>query len=157
MGRRGSILLWSGIFTIGTAIQTGTETSIVQITIGRFIAGLGVGALSGTLVVGLISCILLNIPRSYRAVIHWGNSTEGTSWDAARSLSAANHLRVSRFNLDHYGRKVLLFVPRIFLSYIIDLGTHTIEGSASWRIPVGLPMLWGLILLSGIFFLPDSP
>jgi SP family sugar:H+ symporter-like MFS transporter len=45
----------------------------------------------------------------------------------------------------------------IFLSYIIDLGTHTLNGSASWRIPVGLQMLWGLILLSGIFFLPESP
>lgn len=45
----------------------------------------------------------------------------------------------------------------IFISYIIDLGTHTINGSASWRIPVGLQMLWGLILLSGIFFLPESP
>lgn len=45
----------------------------------------------------------------------------------------------------------------IFLSYIIDLGTHTINGPASWRIPVGLQMLWGFILLSGIFFLPESP
>jgi MFS transporter, SP family, sugar:H+ symporter len=47
MGRRGSILIWSAIFTVGTAIQTGTSTSLAQITIGRFIAGLGVGALSG--------------------------------------------------------------------------------------------------------------
>ncbi len=46
-GRRGSILIWSAIFTIGTAIQTGTAYSVAQITLGRFIAGLGVGALSG--------------------------------------------------------------------------------------------------------------
>jgi len=45
----------------------------------------------------------------------------------------------------------------IFLSYIIDLGTHAIPSSASWRIPVGLQMLWGLILISGMFFLPESP
>ena len=45
----------------------------------------------------------------------------------------------------------------IFLSYIIDMGTHAIPGPASWRIPVGLQMLWGAILLSGIFFLPESP
>ncbi|KAG5219699.1 substrate transporter [Salix suchowensis] len=45
-GRRGSILIWSAIFTVGVAIQTGTEFSVVQITIGRFIAGLGVGAMS---------------------------------------------------------------------------------------------------------------
>ncbi len=48
-GRRGSILIWSAIFTVGTAIQTATIRSITQITIGRFIAGLGVGALSGRL------------------------------------------------------------------------------------------------------------
>lgn len=46
-GRRGSILIWAAIFTIGVAIQTGTTFSVPQITIGRFIAGLGVGALSG--------------------------------------------------------------------------------------------------------------
>ena len=45
----------------------------------------------------------------------------------------------------------------IFLSYIIDLGTHFIDGPASWRIPVGLQLAWGAILLSGIFFLPESP
>ena len=43
------------------------------------------------------------------------------------------------------------------LSYVIDLATHAIPSSASWRIPVGLQMLWGLIILSGIFFLPESP
>jgi MFS transporter, SP family, sugar:H+ symporter len=68
LGRRGSILFWAAIFTIGTAIQTATERSVAQITIGqyfinkmialfwpvlsrnfvtgRFIAGLGVGAMS---------------------------------------------------------------------------------------------------------------
>ena len=44
----------------------------------------------------------------------------------------------------------------IFISYVIDLGTHTINGPASWRIPVGLQIAWGFILLSGIFFLPES-
>ncbi|KAF4623455.1 hypothetical protein D9613_002266 [Agrocybe pediades] len=94
-GRRGSILIWSAIFTVGVAVQTGTEFSIVQITVGRFIAGLGVGALSA-------------------------------------------------------------IVP-IFISYILDLATHNVPNSASWRVPVGLQLLWGLILLSGIFFLPESP
>ncbi|KAL0570652.1 hypothetical protein V5O48_011300 [Marasmius crinis-equi] len=94
-GRRGSIFIWSVIFTIGTAIQTGTVNSLAQITIGRFIAGLGVGALSA-------------------------------------------------------------IVP-IFVSYIIDLGTHNVQSSSSWRVPVGLQMAWGLILCSGVLFLPESP
>lgn len=45
----------------------------------------------------------------------------------------------------------------IFVSYILDLATHAVPNSASWRVPVGLQLLWGLILLSGIFFLPESP
>lgn len=45
----------------------------------------------------------------------------------------------------------------VFISYVIDLGTHSIDGPASWRIPVGLQIAWGFILLSGIFFLPESP
>lgn len=45
-GRRGAIFFWSVIFTIGCVIQTASSYSIVQFIIGRFIAGLGVGALS---------------------------------------------------------------------------------------------------------------
>ncbi len=55
------------------------------------------------------------------------------------------------------GYESLSSIRRVFLSYIIDLATHSIKNSASWRIPVGLQLLWGLILLSGIFFLPESP
>lgn len=39
-------MIWSAIFTVGVAIQTATVTSVPQISIGRFIAGLGVGAMS---------------------------------------------------------------------------------------------------------------
>ncbi|GJF00199.1 MFS sugar transporter [Phanerochaete sordida] len=120
-GRRGSILLWSAIFTVGTAIQTGTTTSIAQITVGRFIAGLGVGALSA--IVPLYTGE--TAPKKLRGML-----------------------------LVLYQLQIII---GIFVSYMIDLGSHHIDGSASWRIPVGLQMLWGLILLSGIFFLPESP
>lgn len=36
-GRKGSILIWSIIFTIGVAVQTGTVRSVPQITIGYYI------------------------------------------------------------------------------------------------------------------------
>ncbi|TRM61582.1 general substrate transporter [Schizophyllum amplum] len=120
-GRKHSILIWSTIFTIGTAIQTGTSTSIAQISAGRFIAGLGVGAMSA--IVPLYNGE--TAPKAMRGVL-----------------------------LVMYQLQVIM---GIFISYIIDLGTHAIPNSASWRIPVGLQMLWGLILISGMFFLPESP
>ncbi|TFK86335.1 general substrate transporter [Polyporus arcularius HHB13444] len=120
-GRRGSILIWSAIFTVGTAIQTGTVRSIVQITIGRFIAGLGVGALS--------------------AIVPLYNGE--TAPKAMRGMLLVLYQ--------------LQIIVGIFLSYMIEIGTHHLDGSASWRIPVGLQLLWGFILLSGIFFLPESP
>ncbi|PAV20481.1 general substrate transporter [Pyrrhoderma noxium] len=120
-GRRGSILIWSAVFTVGTAVQTGTTFSLAQITIGRFIAGLGVGALS--------------------AIVPLYNGE-----------TAPKKIRGAMLVLYQ-----LQIIFGIFISYIIDLGTHSIDNSASWRIPVGLQMLWGLFLLSGIFFLPESP
>ncbi|THU85105.1 sugar transporter [Dendrothele bispora CBS 962.96] len=120
-GRKGTILIWAAIFTVGTAIQTGTDTSLAQITIGRFIAGLGVGAMS--------------------AIVPLYNGE-----------TAPKALRGTLLVLYQ-----LQIIFGIFISYIIELGTHTISNSASWRLPVGLQMLWGLILLSGLFFLPESP
>ncbi|KAA1478057.1 general substrate transporter [Dentipellis sp. KUC8613] len=120
-GRRGSIFIWSTIFTVGVIIQTATLTSIAQISVGRFIAGLGVGALS--------------------AIVPLYNGE--TSPKAIRGMILVMYQ--------------LQIIMGIFISYIIDLGTHTIKNSASWKIPVGLQMLWGLILMSGILFLPESP
>ncbi|KAJ7053899.1 general substrate transporter [Mycena amicta] len=120
-GRRGSILIWSGIFTIGVAIQTGTARSIAQLTIGRFIAGLGVGALSA--IVPLYNGE--TSPKAYRGTF-----------------------------LVLYQLQIII---GLFLSYVLDLATHSVSNSASWRVPVGLQLVWGLALLSGIFFLPESP
>ncbi|WVO25076.1 uncharacterized protein IAS62_006461 [Cryptococcus decagattii] len=45
LGRRGSIIFWSTIFSTGITIQV-ASFDLAQITVGRFITGLGVGALS---------------------------------------------------------------------------------------------------------------
>ncbi|KAF4618504.1 hypothetical protein D9613_009787 [Agrocybe pediades] len=115
-GRRGSILIWSAIFTIGVAIQTGTEFSVVQLTIGRFVAGLGVGALSG--IVPLYNAE--TAPKALRGTL-----------------------------LVLYQLQII--IGQVFSAYM------PVPNSVSWRVPVGLQLLWGLILLSGIFFLPESP
>ncbi|GAA6007266.1 hypothetical protein JCM10207_001564 [Rhodosporidiobolus poonsookiae] len=47
IGRKWSIVLWAAIFIVGSVIQTASEYSIWQLCVGRLVAGLGVGALSG--------------------------------------------------------------------------------------------------------------
>jgi MFS transporter, SP family, sugar:H+ symporter len=105
-------------------LERGKKNTTFELTFhpkGRFIAGLGVGAMS--------------------AIVPLYNGE--TAPKAIRG-----------FLLVMYQMQIIV---GIFLSYILDLGMHVVHGSASWRVPVGLQMLWGLILLSGIFFLPESP
>ncbi|GAA5860108.1 hypothetical protein JCM8547_009180 [Rhodosporidiobolus lusitaniae] len=45
----------------------------------------------------------------------------------------------------------------IVLSYLVSLGSSNLSSSASWRIPVGLQIPFGLALCIGIFFIPESP
>jgi len=51
----------------------------------------------------------------------------------------------------------VLIVSGLFVSYCIDLGTSNLTSSGSWRLPVGIQMLWGVILLSSVAVLPESP
>lgn len=45
----------------------------------------------------------------------------------------------------------------IFLAYCINLGTNTMDGTAQWRITLGLTFLFALILGGGMAFFPESP
>lgn len=45
----------------------------------------------------------------------------------------------------------------IFLSYCINLGTETLQGTAQWRITLGLTFLFALVLGGGMSFFPESP
>jgi MFS family permease len=45
----------------------------------------------------------------------------------------------------------------IFLAYLINLGTHHMEGTGQWRITLGLTFLFALVLGGGMIFFPESP
>lgn len=45
----------------------------------------------------------------------------------------------------------------IFLAYCINLGTHNMEGTAQWRITLGITFLFAIILGGGMVFFPESP
>ena len=45
----------------------------------------------------------------------------------------------------------------LLLASCVDYGTQDYNNSGSYRIPIGLQMLWALILGIGLLFLPESP
>ncbi|KAL4930366.1 sugar porter family MFS transporter [Aspergillus undulatus] len=45
----------------------------------------------------------------------------------------------------------------IFLAYCINLGTESLEGTAQWRITLGLTFLFALVLGGGMAMFPESP
>ncbi|OBA23094.1 general substrate transporter [Metschnikowia bicuspidata var. bicuspidata NRRL YB-4993] len=45
----------------------------------------------------------------------------------------------------------------IFIMFLIGYGCSHIQGLASFRIPWGVQMIPGIILLTGLFFIPESP
>lgn len=116
------MVAWSIVFTIGAIIQTATERALAQMIVGRFIAGLAVGALSGLCPLYLGE----TAPKKIRGTM------------------------VSGYQL--------LIISGIVVSYAVSWGSHNaVNSSASWRIPVGLQMLWGIMLITLMVFLPESP
>jgi SP family sugar:H+ symporter-like MFS transporter len=45
----------------------------------------------------------------------------------------------------------------IFLAYCINFGTETDPSRRSWRLPMGISFIWPVIMIFGMFFLPESP
>ncbi|OJD13262.1 hypothetical protein ACJ73_09224 [Blastomyces percursus] len=45
----------------------------------------------------------------------------------------------------------------LLVSACVNKATETLDTSASYRIPIGLQLLWALILGVGLYFLPESP
>ncbi|KAL4916940.1 general substrate transporter [Aspergillus aurantiobrunneus] len=121
IGRKLSLTFWSVIHMVGIIVQIATDSNWVQIVMGRWVAGLGIGALS-------------SVVPMYQ------------SEAAPRQVRGA---MVSAFQL---------FVAfGIFISYLINFGTESIESTASWRITLGIGFAWPLILGIGSLFLPESP
>ena len=129
VGRQNSILMWTVVFTIGVMIQTATTYSIVQITMGRFITGLGVGALSGLSPLRhYISCS--SFIQSHRACLQRRDGTEIYSWSDARAISASDHhrpffeLRRRSRNPYHSQLGVLAYSGRL----AVGVGAHSALG-----------------------------
>jgi SP family sugar:H+ symporter-like MFS transporter len=45
----------------------------------------------------------------------------------------------------------------IFVAYCINFGTEAEPTRRSWRLPMGIGFIWPVIMIFGMFFLPESP
>lgn len=120
ISRRSSIASACAIFCAGSALQTWAR-SLTQITGGRAIGGIGVGALS-------------TLSPLYMAEI------------------SPPEVRGSLLALEQFS-----IVLGCVLGFWTGFLTRNITGSLSWRIPLGLQLVPGVILGLGTFALPESP
>ncbi|KAJ5907658.1 Major facilitator-type transporter ecdD [Penicillium taxi] len=120
VGRRITIMISCLIFAIGVAVQVGTNT-VSAFVVGRFIAGLGVGGVSATVIL-YVSEIS---PRKVRGLL-----ISVYQWAITIGLLVASG---------------------------VAQGCKDRNGTASYRIPIGLQFVWAAILAGGLFMLPESP
>lgn len=126
--RKYSISGWCVIFMIGTAVQTGANGNVGCIYAGRFIGGLGVGALS--MLVPMYNAELA--PPGIRG-----------------SLVALQQLAIT------FGILVSYWIA--YGTNYIGGTTYPNQSSAAWRVPLGIQLVPALILCVGVIWLPYSP
>ena len=121
-GRRRSLSFGVFIFVIGNIIQITAMRSWVHLTVGRIVAGLGVGNLSVGVPMFQSKCC----PREIRGAV------------------------VASYQL--------MITIGILVANGINMGVRPMQDNdASWRIVIGLGILFSLPLGIGILFSPESP
>ena len=122
---------------------------------GRWVAGLGVGALSLLVPLvsrpaGLLTTLFLRRTQCPAQVI-WALVTNIKQYQAE---TAPRHIRGALISTYQ-----LFITFGIFLAACFNYATdrHQKNSAASWRIPMGLGFVWPFILAIGIFFCPESP
>lgn len=144
-GRKYSISAWCIVFSVGVIVQIAANTKWYEIVVGRWVAGLGIGALS--ILVPLYQSE--SAPTHVRGAIVWYVVSEPT----------VTHPRPIIFKLKHrvHSCYQLFITIGILFANIVNYGTERIQNTASWRIPMGIGFLWALVLGVGILFFPETP
>ncbi|SPO02224.1 probable RCO3 - probable glucose transporter [Cephalotrichum gorgonifer] len=121
LGRRFSLLASCIVFCLGGILQT-VATALPMLMAGRYIAGVGVGAIS----------VIAPLYQSEMAP-KWIRGT----------LVCAYQLSIT------FG---------LLISSIISIITHTMQNNpAAYRIPLGLQLVWAVVLSLGLTILPETP
>lgn len=119
-GRRYSLVGAIGVFCIGAIFQVCAE-NVATLTVGRGVAGIGVGTVS----------VLVPLYQSEMAP-KWVRGT----------LVCAYQLSIT---------------VGLLIAAVVNILTKGINGSAAYRIPMGLQISWACVLALGLLVLPETP
>ncbi|KAG6812815.1 hypothetical protein H0H92_000273 [Tricholoma furcatifolium] len=138
LGRRRAMVAECCMFIIGVIIQITSTRVWQQFAVGRWVSGLGVGALSAA------------VPM-YQA--------ETAPARLRGTLTATYQLFITFGILVACMYQSLWTVTCTYLQILdcISIGTRYMSGAGSWRTVVGIGLVWPCILIFGISFMPESP
>lgn len=114
------------VFTVGIVIQLASISAWYQFAIGRFVSGLGVGALS--------AAVPLYQAETGRLDINLQCSTSQT--DMQLRLTAPKAIRGTLT-----ATYQLFITAGILVAYCFSIGTRETRNASSWRIVVGLSLV----------------
>jgi SP family sugar:H+ symporter-like MFS transporter len=123
------------VFSIGVIIQVCAFQAWYQIMIGRFISGLGVGALSAAVPLYQAECA----PKQLRGTLTGTYQRECGCFVCEPVRSHACVLPV-------------FITLGILVAYCISIGTREADNSASWRVVIAIGLVWAIVLGVGILF-----
>lgn len=121
LGRKLAMVVECLMFMIGVIVQLTSFTVWQQVAVGRFISGLGVGALSAV------------VPM-YQA--------EAAPSQLRGTLTATYQLFITM---------------GILVAYCISIGTRHLPGDTSWKLVIGIGLIFPGMLILGISVMPESP
>lgn len=153
----------------GYSIATWQKSLIVSIlSLGTFVGALVSGSIAefiGRRYTIMLSCLLFSVGVAIQVGAGKVNDLVGGRLVAGLGvggISSVVILYVSEIAPKRF-RGALVSVYQwaitigLLIAACIDKATEHLDTSASYRIPIGLQLLWALILGVGLYYLPESP
>jgi len=138
------------VFAAGVVMQLCTFRSWPQFAAGRLVAGLGIGGLSS--VVPMVRALVYTF-HSLTISVSSRNCSPSFERDAYRDIPTVYYSGY----LDRMYAFSLKFTAFLTRADSVAIGTRSLGGAPSWRLLIGLGLIFPCALSFGILCMPESP